>query len=63
MGMFDKVNEMKEKAEGLADQAKDMAGKVPGGEAIAEKIDGATDKMGEMTDKIPGAGDGEAAAE
>lgn len=56
MGMFDKVNEMKEKAEGLADQAKDMAGKVPGGEGIADKID-------EVTDKIPGAGDGEAAAE
>jgi len=54
--MFDKVNEMKDKAEGLADQAKDMAGKVPGGEGIADKID-------EVTDKIPGAGDGEDAAE
>jgi len=54
MGMFDKVNEMKEKAEGLADQAKEMAGKVPGGEGIAEKID-------EVTDKIPGGDAGEAA--
>lgn len=55
MGMFDKVNEMKEKAEGLADQAKDMAGKVPGGEGIADKID-------EVTGKIPGMDDGEAEA-
>ncbi len=51
--MFDKVNEMKDKAAGLADQAKDMAGKVPGGEGIADKID-------EATSKIPGMGDGEA---
>ncbi len=56
MGMFDKVNEMKEKAEGLADQAKDMAGKVPGGEGIADKID-------QVTDKIPGGGDAAEAAE
>ncbi len=56
MGMFDKVNEMKEKAEGLADQAKDMAGKVPGGEGIAGKIDEATEKASGLTDKIPGAG-------
>ena len=54
--MFDKVNEMKEKAEGLADQAKDMASKVPGGEGIADKID-------EVTEKIPGMGEGEAPAE
>ena len=54
--MFDKVNEMKDKAAGLADQAKDMAGKVPGGEGIADKID-------EVTDKIPGMGEGEAEAE
>ena len=53
--MFDKVNEMKEKAAGLADQAKDMAGKVPGGEGIADKID-------EVTGKIPGMDDGEAEA-
>lgn len=51
--MFDKVNEMKEKAAGLADQAKEMAGKVPGGEGIADKID-------EVTDKIPGMGDDDA---
>ena len=55
MGMFDKVNEMKEKAEGLADQAKDMAEKVPGGEGIADKIDDVTEKADELTDKIPGA--------
>ncbi len=63
MGMFDKVNEMKEKAEGLADQAKDMAGKVPGGEAVADKIDEATGKVDELTDKIPGAGGEDAPAE
>lgn len=54
--MFDKVNEMKDKAAGLADQAKDMAGKVPGGEGIADKID-------EVTGKIPGMGEGEDAGE
>ena len=63
MGMFDKVNEMKEKAEGLADQAKDMASKVPGGEGVAEKIDEATAKVDELTDKIPGAGGEDAPAE
>ena len=54
--MFDKVNEMKAKAEGLADQAKEMASKVPGGEGIADKID-------EATSKIPGMGEGEGEAE
>jgi len=47
MGMFDKVNELKDKAAGMADQAKDLASKVPGGEGIADKID-------EVTSKIPG---------
>ena len=47
MGMFDKVNEMKDKAAGMADQAKDLASKVPGGEGIADKID-------EVTSKVPG---------
>jgi len=47
MGMFDKVNEMKDKAAGMAEQAKDLASKVPGGEGIADKID-------EVTSKIPG---------
>ena len=47
MGMFDKVNEMKDKAAGLAEQAKDVASKVPGGEGIADKID-------EVTSKVPG---------
>jgi len=47
MGMLDKANEMKNKAAGLADQAKDMASKVPGGEGIADKID-------EVTSKVPG---------
>ena len=56
MGMFDKVNEMKDKAAGLAEQAKDVASKVPGGEGIADKID-------DVTDKIPGMGEGEAEAE
>ena len=57
MGIFDKANEMKDKAAGLADQAKDLASKVPGGEGIAEKID-------EVTSKIPGMGDaGDAEAE
>lgn len=64
MGMFDKVKDMKDKASGLADQASDMAGKVPGGEAIAGKIDDAKGKMDEMTDKIPGVGgEGDAEAE
>ncbi len=54
--MMDKLNEMKDKATGLADQAKEMAEKVPGGEKISEKID-------EVTDKIPGAGDGAEATE
>lgn len=56
MGLMDKANEMKDQAAGLADQAKEMAEKVPGGEAISEKID-------QVTDKIPGVGDGEAAEE
>lgn len=45
--MFDKVNELKDKAAGMADQAKDLASKVPGGEGIADKID-------EVTSKVPG---------
>ena len=49
------IRDRKEKAAGLADQAKDMAGKVPGGEGIADKID-------EVTGKIPGMDDGEAEA-
>ena len=56
MGMFDKVNEMKDKAAGLADQAKEVASKVPGGEGIADKID-------EVTSKVPGMGDAAEAAE
>lgn len=56
MGIMDKANEMKEKAAGLADQAKDLASKVPGGEGIAEKID-------DVTSKIPGMGDAEGAVE
>ena len=48
---------MKDKAEGLADQAKDMASKVPGGEGIAEKIDEATEKLDGVTDKLPGGGE------
>ncbi len=57
MGIFDKANEMKDKAAGLAEQAKDLASKVPGGEGIADKID-------EVTSKIPGMGDvGEPEAE
>jgi hypothetical protein len=54
--MFDKVNELKDQAAGMADKAKDLASKVPGGEGIAEKID-------EVTSKIPGMGDAEAAVE
>lgn len=53
MGILDKANEMKDKAAGLADQAKDLAAKVPGGEGIADKID-------EVTSKIPGMGEGAA---
>lgn len=56
MGMFDKVNELKDQAAGMADKAKDLASKVPGGEGIAEKIDDATAK-------IPGMGDAQAAVE
>lgn len=56
MGLMDKANEMKEQAAGLADQAKEMAEKVPGGEAISEKIDA-------VTDKVPGMGGEEAAEE
>lgn len=57
MGIFDKANELKDKAAGMADQAKDMASKVPGGEGIANKID-------DVTSKIPGMGDaGDGAAE
>lgn len=56
MGMFDKVNELKDQAAGMADKAKDLASKVPGGEGIAEKIDDATSK-------IPGMGDAQAAVE
>lgn len=54
MGMFDKVNEMKDKAAGMAEQAKDLASKVPGGEGIANKID-------DVTSKIPGMDTAEAA--
>lgn len=54
MGMFDKVNEMKDKAAGMAEQAKDLASKVPGGEGIADKID-------DVTSKIPGMDTAEAA--
>ncbi len=55
--MMDKLNDMKDKAAGLADTAKGMAEKVPGGEGIADKID-------EATGKIPGMGEGaEEAAE
>lgn len=56
MGMFDKVNEMKDKAAGAAEQAKDLASKVPGGEGIAEKID-------DVTSKVPGMDSAEGAAE
>lgn len=56
MGMFDKVNELKDQAAGMADKAKDLASKVPGGEGIADKIDDATSK-------IPGMGDAQAAVE
>ena len=56
MGMFDKANELKDQAAGMADKAKDVAAKVPGGEAIADKIDG-------VTSKIPGVGEAQAAAE
>jgi hypothetical protein len=54
--MFDKVNELKDQAAGMADKAKDLASKVPGGEGIAEKID-------KVTSKIPGMGDAQAAAD
>lgn len=47
VGMFDKVNELKEQAAGMAEQAKDVASKVPGGEGIAAKID-------DVTSKVPG---------
>ena len=56
MGLMDKANEMKDKAGDLAETAKGMAEKVPGGEKISEKID-------DVTDKIPGAGGDEAAEE
>jgi len=54
--MFDKVNELKDQAAGMADKAKDLASKVPGGEGIVEKID-------DVTSKIPGMGDAQAAVE
>ena len=55
MGLMDTANEMKDQAAGLADKAKDMAEKVPGGEGISDKID-------DVTSKIPGMGEGEAEA-
>lgn len=55
MGIFDKANELKDKAAGAAEQAKDLASKVPGGEGIADKID-------DVTSKVPGMGEGEAEA-
>jgi hypothetical protein len=61
--MFDKIKGMKDKADDLADTAKGMAEKVPGGEGIADKIDEVSDQVDGLTDKIPGMDDGEAAAE
>jgi len=54
--MFDKANELKDQAAGMADKAKDLASKVPGGEGIADKID-------DVSSKIPGMGDAQAAAD
>lgn len=53
MGIFDKVNEMKDKADDLVEQAKDVAGKVPGGEGITDKIDEVSDKVDDLTEKLP----------
>lgn len=53
MGIFDKVNELKDQAAGAAEKAKDLASKVPGGDKIADKID-------DVSSKIPGVGDAEA---